>query len=65
MEMSASLYMLMRQDARAVPKVVNFAVDYLRPGRLQESYAECQVIRHGKKLSMRLLLRGKTARKPQ
>lgn len=50
MEMSASLYMLLTQDARAVPKVVDFAIDYLRPGRLQESYAECQVIRHGKKI---------------
>lgn len=50
MEMSASLYVLLTQDARAVPKVVDFAIDYLRPGRLQESYAECQVIRHGKKI---------------
>lgn len=50
MEMSATLYMLLTQDATSVPKVVDFAIDYLRPGRLQESYAECQVIRQGKKI---------------
>jgi uncharacterized protein (TIGR00369 family) len=50
MEMSATLYMLLTQDAQAVPKVVDFAIDYLRPGRLQESYAECAVIRQGKKI---------------
>ncbi len=50
MEMSASLHILLTQNTTTVPKVVNFAIDYLRPGRLQESYAECQVIRQGKKI---------------
>lgn len=50
MEMSAALHMLLIQNATTVPKVVDFAIDYLRPGRLQESYAECEIIRQGKKI---------------
>ena len=50
MEMSASLFVLLTQDVRAMPKVIDFAIDYLRPGRLQETYTEVQVIRHGKKI---------------
>jgi uncharacterized protein (TIGR00369 family) len=50
MEMSASLHILLTQNTTTVPKVVDFAIDYLSPGRLQESYAECRVIRQGKKI---------------
>ena len=47
MEMSASLYAVLTQNT-AIPKVVDFSIDYVSPGRLQETYAECQVIRQGK-----------------
>ncbi len=50
MEMSASLHLLLTQNTTTVPKVIDFAIDYLSPGRLQESYAECRVIRQGKKI---------------
>jgi acyl-coenzyme A thioesterase PaaI-like protein len=50
MEMSASLHILLTQNTTTVPKVVDFAIDYLSPGRLLESYAECRVIRQGNKI---------------
>ena len=51
MEMSASLHALLTMDIDKVPKVVNFAIDYLRPGRHQETFAECRVVRQGKKMA--------------
>lgn len=50
MEMSAGLFVLLTQKTTKMPKVVDIGIDYLSPGRLQESYAECRVIRHGKKI---------------
>ena len=49
MEMSASLHAVLTQDT-SIPKVVDFSIDYLSPGRLKETFAECQVIRHGSKI---------------
>lgn len=50
MEMAAGMFALLTQDTTKVPKVVDIGIDYLSPGRLRESYAECQVIRHDKKI---------------
>lgn len=49
MEMSATLHAVLTQDT-SIPKVVDFSIDYLSPGRLQETYAECQIIRQGTKI---------------
>jgi acyl-coenzyme A thioesterase PaaI-like protein len=37
-------------DVDLVPKVVDFSLDYLRPGRYKTIYANCTVLRQGKKL---------------
>jgi len=37
-------------DVNLVPKVVDFSLDYLRPGRYKTIYANCTVLRQGKKL---------------
>ena len=42
-----SIYLL---DIIAVPKVVDFSIDYLRPGRFKKMYARCSVLRQGRKL---------------
>lgn len=42
-----SIYLL---DIVAVPKVVDFSIDYLRPGRFKKMYAKCSVLRQGRKL---------------
>ena len=50
MELSAVLHIIMTTDTVALPKVVDFSLDYLRPGRFQESFAECDVVRQGRKV---------------
>ena len=42
-----SIYVL---EINAVPKVVDFSIDYLRPGRYKKMYASCTVMRQGRKL---------------
>lgn len=50
MEMAATMEVLFRSDTQKVPKVVDFSIDYLRPGRMQDSFAECVVVRQGRKI---------------
>lgn len=51
MESAAILDLLWRQEALAVPKVVDFAIDYLRPGRPQDLFAGCDIRRQGKRVA--------------
>lgn len=50
LELSAAIEVLYVLDVNAVPKVVDFSLDYLRPGRYKTIYANCTVLRQGKKL---------------
>ena len=50
LELSASIEVLYTLDVTVVPKVVDFSLDYLRPGRYKTIYANCTVLRQGKKL---------------
>lgn len=50
LELSASIEVLYTLDVNEVPKVVDFSLDYLRPGRYKTIYANCTVLRQGKKL---------------
>lgn len=52
MEMSAALHLMMMLDTAAMPKIVDFSLDYLRAvkgGR--DTFAECQVIRQGSRVA--------------
>jgi uncharacterized protein (TIGR00369 family) len=52
MEMSAAMHLLMFLDTPAMPKIVDFSIDYLRAvkgGR--DTFAECQVIRQGSRVA--------------
>lgn len=51
MELSASLQLVMTMDSFALPKIIDFSLDYLRAGRLQDTYAECQVWRQGTRVA--------------
>lgn len=51
MELSASLQLVMSMDSFALPKIIDFSLDYLRAGRLQDTYAECQVWRQGTRVA--------------
>ena len=50
LELSAAIEILYTLDVNLVPKVVDFSLDYLRPGRYKTIYANCTVLRQGKKL---------------
>jgi len=51
MELAASLELLLRSDPIVMPKMVDFSLDYLRAGRHQDTYAECQVWRQGNRVA--------------
>lgn len=52
MEMSAALHLLMMLDTPAMPKIVDFSLDYLRAVRGgRDTFAECQVIRQGSRVA--------------
>ena len=50
LELSASIEILYELDVNLIPKVVDFSLDYLRPGRYKTIYANCTVLRQGSKL---------------
>lgn len=51
MEQAAALHLIARMDQPAVPKTINFSLDYLRPTRLQDTFAQCDVTRQGRQVA--------------
>ncbi|MDF1762662.1 MAG: PaaI family thioesterase [Oleibacter sp.] len=51
METSAALHLLMTMDSIAMPKIIDFSLDYLRAGRHTDTYASCQVWRQGSRVA--------------
>ena len=50
LEMAAIAHTMMVMEVVRVPKVIGFSIDYIRPGRLQETYAQCEIERFGRKM---------------
>ena len=50
LELSAAIEILYTLDVNEVPKVVDFSLDYLRPGSYKTMYANCTGLRQGRKL---------------
>jgi uncharacterized protein (TIGR00369 family) len=48
MELAGAFHLLARMEQPVLPKVIDFSLDYLRPTRLRETYAECEVTRQGR-----------------
>jgi len=51
LETAGALHVMMFADTFKVPKVVDFSIDFLRPGRHRDSFARCDVIRQGRKIA--------------
>jgi uncharacterized protein (TIGR00369 family) len=51
MEAAAILQLLASADIAHVPKLINIAVDYLRPARLAETFAQATVTREGRRVA--------------
>ena len=50
MENSAIFHVLATIETERIPKVIDFSLDYLRPGRFKDTYATCEVVRQGRKV---------------
>jgi uncharacterized protein (TIGR00369 family) len=51
MEQAAALHLIARMEQPVVPKTINFSLDYLRPTRLQDTFAQCEVTRQGRQVA--------------
>ena len=49
LENAAIFHALSVVDSERIPKVIDFSIDYLRPGRFQDIYAMCEIVRQGRK----------------
>ncbi len=51
MENAALMQLLLQLDETRVPKSIDFAIDYLKPGRPEELYADCRISRLGQRVA--------------
>lgn len=51
MELSAALYLLVFSESASIPKIIDFSIDYLRAGHFRDSYARCQLLRQGRRVT--------------
>ena len=51
MELSAALYLLIFSESAAIPKIIDFSIDYLRAGHYRDAYAQCQLWRQGRRVT--------------
>ncbi|MFV8833935.1 PaaI family thioesterase [Aquisalimonas sp.] len=51
MEHAAIFQLLWRLEATMIPRVVDFSIDYLRPGRPEDAFACCRVWRQGQRVA--------------
>lgn len=51
MEHSALLQILWSMESAILPKVIDFSIDYLRPGKPEPIYAACDVLRQGQRVA--------------
>ena len=50
LELAAAIEIIYNLNVSDMPKVVDFSLDYLRPGRYRTIYASCKIMRQGKQL---------------
>lgn len=48
MEQAATFHLIAKMDDPTLPKIINFSLDYLRPTRLRDTYAQCTLTRQGR-----------------
>ncbi len=51
LEHAAIMQILWRAESRVLPRIINFHVDYLRRGAQQETYAEVDIRRQGRRVA--------------
>jgi acyl-coenzyme A thioesterase PaaI-like protein len=48
MEQAAGFYLVAKMDNPVLPKIIDFSLDYLRPSRLRDTFAQCTLTRQGR-----------------
>ena len=48
MEQAATFHLIAKMEEPTLPKIINFSLDYLRPTRLRDTYAQCTLTRQGR-----------------
>jgi acyl-coenzyme A thioesterase PaaI-like protein len=48
MEQAAAFHLISKMDKPVLPKIIDFSLDYLRPARLRDTYAQCLLTRQGR-----------------
>lgn len=51
MENSAIMHLLWNMNSMALPKNIDFTIDYILSGRAQDVYAQCQVVKLGRRVA--------------
>jgi len=48
MEQAAAFHLIAKMEQPVLPKIIDFSLDYLRPARLRDTYAQCKLTRQGR-----------------
>lgn len=48
MEQAAAFHLIAKMDKPVLPKIIDFSLDYLRPARIKDTYAQCLLTRQGR-----------------
>ena len=48
MEQAAAFHLIAKMEQPVLPKIIDFSLDYLRPARLRDTYAQCTLTRQGR-----------------
>ncbi|WP_461536685.1 PaaI family thioesterase [Spongorhabdus nitratireducens] len=51
MQHAAAMHLLMTLDLEALPRMINFSIDYLHSARLVDSWASCTLERQGRRVA--------------
>ncbi|OHX10633.1 PaaI family thioesterase [Chromobacterium sphagni] len=51
MESAAIIHLMWNRESLEAPKIVDFSLDYLRPGRPQTLSAQCEITKQGKRVA--------------
>ena len=52
MENAAIFHLLWNNELKNIPKIIDFSIDYLRPGLAETTYSHCDVIRLGRRVAL-------------
>jgi uncharacterized protein (TIGR00369 family) len=51
LENAALIHLMWNRESLEAPKIVDFSLDYLRPGRPQTLFARCEITKQGKRVA--------------